>query len=169
MPVLSVQMTETAPRVSIAGRRRMIAFFPAIARTPIAMVMVRTAGRPSGMAATDKPTTDMKVSEKSACLMNTPYESKAEPISRIRMVSHLAKAFIWRSNGVCSSSTDDSMLLIRPISVLTPVAVTNPSACPAVTIVPLNAELERSPRTASVRDGSTDFSTGTDSPVRIAS
>jgi hypothetical protein len=38
----------------------------------MAIVMVRTAGRPSGIAATDKPTTDMNVSVKSSSRMNTP-------------------------------------------------------------------------------------------------
>jgi hypothetical protein len=62
VPVLSEQMTETEPRVSTAGRRRMIAWRAAIRRTPIASVMVSTAGRPSGIAATAMPTTAMKAS-----------------------------------------------------------------------------------------------------------
>ena len=32
--------------------------------TPMANVMVRTAGKPSGIAATDKPTTTMNISSK---------------------------------------------------------------------------------------------------------
>ena len=169
VPVLSVQMTETAPNVSMAGRRRTMAFLPAMALTPIAMVMVRTAGKPSGMAATDRPTTDMKVSEKSAFRMNTPKESRAAPINRMRMVNHFAKAFIWRSRGVWSRSTEESMPLMRPISVFMPVATTSPSAWPAVTMVPLKAQPVRSPSGASAWDTPTDLSTATDSPVRMAS
>ena len=65
VPVLSVQMTETDPRVSIVGKCRTIALRRAMAFTPIARVMVSTAGSPSGIAATDKPTTAMNISVKS--------------------------------------------------------------------------------------------------------
>src|SRR5699024_1490034 len=56
VPVLSEQMTLALPRVSTAGRRRMMARFPAIRRTPIASTMVTTAGKPSGIAATARLT-----------------------------------------------------------------------------------------------------------------
>jgi hypothetical protein len=62
VPVSSEQMTETDPSVSTAGRRRMMALRAAMRRTPIARVMVSTAGSPSGMAATAMPTTAMKAS-----------------------------------------------------------------------------------------------------------
>ncbi|MNT20786.1 hypothetical protein D3C72_1561030 [compost metagenome] len=62
VPVLSVQMTDTAPIVSMAGRRRTMVLRRAIACTPMASVMVSTAGKPSGMAATDRPTTAMNSS-----------------------------------------------------------------------------------------------------------
>ena len=52
VPVLSEQMTVTEPSVSTAGRRRMMALRRAMRSTPIASVIVMTAGRPSGMAAT---------------------------------------------------------------------------------------------------------------------
>ena len=56
VPVLSEQITETEPSVSTAGRRRMMALRAAMRCTPIASVMVITAGRPSGIAATARPT-----------------------------------------------------------------------------------------------------------------
>ncbi len=59
VPVLSVQITETEPIASIAGRRRTMALRRAMACTPMASVMVITAGRPSGIAATATPTTAM--------------------------------------------------------------------------------------------------------------
>ena len=62
VPVLSEQITETEPSVSIAGRRRTIALRRAIACTPTARVMVSTAGSPSGIAATERPTTAMNSS-----------------------------------------------------------------------------------------------------------
>ena len=64
VPVLSVQITETEPIASIAGRRRTMALRRAMACTPMASVIVITAGRPSGMAATATPTTAMNRSEK---------------------------------------------------------------------------------------------------------
>ena len=55
VPVLSEQMTVSAPSVSTAGSCRMIALLAAIAVTPSASVMVTTEGRPSGMSATATP------------------------------------------------------------------------------------------------------------------
>ena len=60
-----VQITDTEPIASMAGRRRTMAFRRAMACTPIASVMVMTAGSPSGMAATATPTTAMNSPEKS--------------------------------------------------------------------------------------------------------
>ena len=56
MPVLSEQMTVTAPSVSTAGRRRTIALRRAMRRTPIASATVMIAGSASGIAATAMPT-----------------------------------------------------------------------------------------------------------------
>ena len=57
------------------------------------------------------------------------------------------------------------MVLMRPISVASPVPTTTPVPCPIVTSVPDHAEDDRSPSAASAATGSTDFWTGTDSPV----
>ena len=51
-------------------------------------------------------------------------------------VSCLPNPAICRSNGVSSVDTDAIMLLMRPISVAAPVAVTTPRACPYTTSVP---------------------------------
>ncbi len=55
VPVLSEQTTRVLPRVSTAGRRRMIAWRRAMRRTPMAMAMVMIAGRPSGLPHDDLP------------------------------------------------------------------------------------------------------------------
>ena len=57
VPVLSEQMTEVAPSVSTAGRRRITACLTAMRCTPMASVMVITAGSPSGIAPTASATT----------------------------------------------------------------------------------------------------------------
>ena len=62
VPVLSEQMTEVAPSVSTAGRRRITALRAAMRCTPIARVMVMTAGRPSGMTPTARATTAISAS-----------------------------------------------------------------------------------------------------------
>ena len=56
VPVLSEQITVTAPSVSTAGSRRMIALRRAMRRTPIASATVMIAGSASGIAATAMPT-----------------------------------------------------------------------------------------------------------------
>ena len=56
VPVLSEQIRDTEPRVSTAGRRRIIALRCAIRWTPIAKVIVISAGKPSGISDTAMPT-----------------------------------------------------------------------------------------------------------------
>ncbi len=62
VPVLSEQITEVAPSVSTAGRRRITALRRAMRRTPMASVMVMTAGRPSGTTPTASATTAISAS-----------------------------------------------------------------------------------------------------------
>ena len=62
VPVLSEHMMDTQPSASIAVRRRRMAWRLAIRCTPMAMVIVVTAGRLSGIADTAMPTTIMKAS-----------------------------------------------------------------------------------------------------------
>ncbi|MPN51445.1 hypothetical protein SDC9_199091 [bioreactor metagenome] len=49
-------MTDALPKVSTAGKRRMIVFFLDIRCIPMANTMVTIAGKPSGIAATAKLT-----------------------------------------------------------------------------------------------------------------
>ena len=55
VPVLSEHTVVTEPSASTAGSLRVIAFRRAICCTPIASVIVTSAGRPSGIAATANP------------------------------------------------------------------------------------------------------------------
>ena len=64
VPVLSEQMRATEPSVSTAGRRRMMALRAAIRWTPIASVMVMSAGKPSGIIDTAMPVTAWNISTK---------------------------------------------------------------------------------------------------------
>ena len=62
VPVLSEQMTDTAPSVSTAGSLRIMALRQAIRCTPMASVMVIIAGSPSGIAATARLTAARNIS-----------------------------------------------------------------------------------------------------------
>jgi len=57
VPVLSEQIRDTEPSVSTAGNRRMMALRWAMRCTPMASVIVMSAGSPSGMSDTAMPTT----------------------------------------------------------------------------------------------------------------
>jgi hypothetical protein len=57
VPVLSEQIRDTDPSVSTAGKRRIIALRCAMRWTPMASVIVMSAGNPSGMTDTAMPTT----------------------------------------------------------------------------------------------------------------
>jgi hypothetical protein len=65
VPVLSEQIRETEPRVSTAGRRRMMALRWAIRCTPIARVTVISAGNPSGITDTAMLTVARNMSKNS--------------------------------------------------------------------------------------------------------
>ena len=86
VPVLSEQMRETEPRVSTAGRRRMIALRAAIRCTPIASVMVMSAGRPSGIADTAIPTTAWNSSTKVMWPSQWPQANRSTPTTAITAV-----------------------------------------------------------------------------------
>ncbi len=73
------------------------------------------------------------------------------------------------ASGVVSTSTSESIPLMRPISVRLPVAVTTPRPWPAVISVPPKTMPRRSPSGASAAVGKMSLSTATDSPVSIAS
>ncbi len=62
VPVLSEQMRATDPSVSTAGRRRTMALRAAMRWTPIASVMVMSAGSPSGIIDTAMPVTAWNIS-----------------------------------------------------------------------------------------------------------
>ena len=72
VPVLSEQIRDTEPRVSTAGRRRMIALRCAMRCTPMARVIVINAGRPSGISDTAMPTMAWKSSTNGMSITQWP-------------------------------------------------------------------------------------------------
>jgi hypothetical protein len=98
----------------------------AMACTPMASVMVRMAGNPSGIAATARPTAARNISPAVKSRARTPKAKEEAAMARLTQVSHCPNTAICRMSGVASSSTSDSSRLMRPISVAGPVATTTP-------------------------------------------
>src|SRR5262249_35227471 len=124
--VLSEQIRDTEPRVSTAGRRRIIALRWAIRWTLIANVIVMSAGKPLGMTETAILTTAWKICMKGICRIYLPYRNTRTLIALIIVVIVYPNFLICRSNGVSSTLTDVIIWLMRPNSVFVPVVTTTP-------------------------------------------
>ena len=88
VPVLSEQMRATEPSVSTAGRRRTMALRAAIRWTPIASVMVMSAGKPSGIIDTAMPVTAWNISTNGMSRTRWPKAKVIAPT--IRMITVIA-------------------------------------------------------------------------------
>ncbi len=144
-----------------------MAFSPAIFCTPRASVIVTTAGRPSGMAATASATAVRNITGAS--------KSCSTPRAKIRAAMPRASTPIRRPtrsrdtwSGVGGSSSLSSSA-ICPTAVSRAMAVTNAEPRPAATAVPEYTIEVRSARADASATAVTSFSTGRDSPVRSAS
>ena len=169
VPVLSEQITVIDPNVSTAGMALIIAFSSAISLTPIERIIVKTAGRPSGIIAT----INAMLAENSK-LQSIPYlklvKNKRKTINaKIPLKICLFNWCIFLTNGVVCAWIDCSAWLIFPISVASPVSTTTPKAEPVCTSVPEKAIFSWSPAKAFCGITATVFSTASDSPVKIDS
>ncbi len=167
VPVLSVQMTVAAPSDSTAGKRRTTALRSAIFCTPRDRVMVTTAGRPSGMAATASATA-MSSIDSASVPRTSPMPNTREAVPRAMTASLFPTLLSSTWSGVDGSSAVSSSA-ISPMAVPRPVSATTALPRPATTAVPANTMESRSPNPASERTGSTNLGAGSDSPVRAAS
>ena len=125
VPVLSVQITDVSPSVSIAASRRTIAPRCAIARAPRASAAVTVAANPSGTAATATAT-----AVKNATCKGSPRRSITPPSTTVIATPATT---IWRASrasrrvsGVGGGSASDASTSICPSSVVAPVAQTMP-------------------------------------------
>ena len=156
------------PRVSTAGRRRMMARRLAMRDTPMASVTVMAAGRPSGIAPTASATAAISMSRSgSPRRLPTTKPSTASP--RMITSSQLENRSMALVSGVARVSVASSRSAMRPVSVPRPVDTTRPPACPATTRVPAKAMQVRSAMPLSAATGSTPLETAVDSPVNEAS
>ncbi len=146
VPVLSEQIVDTEPSVSTAAILRVIARRWAICCTPSASVMVTSAGRPSGIAATAKPMVAEMSSRPPRPWTSQPTSIMKTPMPRMSQASVMPNLPRVRASGVWSDSASLIMVWMRPISVFTPVPVTTAVPVPATTSVPENSMEVRSRR-----------------------
>ena len=156
VPVLSVQMTVTAPMVSHACilRTKLLVF--SMRRMDMANESVMLMGSPSGTAMTMMATEIMKrwstcCETASQFCCNSPPKKKAlksmmqkmatasemptRPMSRESRAS-------WRLSGVGSSQRTAACSVTRPASVASPTAVTTNRPYPSATVVPRKTRSE---------------------------
>mmetsp|Transcript_26951 Transcript_26951/g.59217 ORF Transcript_26951/g.59217 Transcript_26951/m.59217 type:complete len:264 (-) Transcript_26951:427-1218(-) len=175
VPVLSEQITVTLPRVSTAGRERIIALCFAILLTDQANVTVTIASRPSGIMATAQTKAVLTAMIAAVLEANFSYKKVIRATSIMKPASHFEIVPICLLTAVSVFSSSLTSLLIVPISVWSPVATTIPTQAPSATRVALKHMFFLSPRgicfavlpSSSITD--VTFSMGTDSPVRAAS
>ena len=160
VPVLSVAITVVLPSASIAPSFLKIAFCFAILCKPTASVMVMTAGRPSGTAATNKLMLVKSISTNSRCCRR-PTTNKVAVIIRAATLTCIPRRVILWVSGESALSMSDRDFAKLPKFVLDPVFVISTVARPAETIVPIKTRFESL--------AFSDLETGSDSPVSAAS
>ena len=94
VPVLSEQITLVAPNVSTAGSWRTMAWRAAMRCTPMARVMVITAGNPSGMKPTASATTVISASSQCRPRASTAKANSSTDATRAMMASCRPKRLI---------------------------------------------------------------------------
>ena len=123
VPVLSEQMVVTDPSVSTAGSFRIKALRRTMRWAPRAKLMVTTAGRPSGTAATARLTAIRNISVVSPP-RQIPTLKTMPQTSRAPMASHLPSSAMRRCSGVLSSVMVCNRSAMLPSSVCIPVVTT---------------------------------------------
>ena len=134
MPVLSEQIAEVAPSVSVERSRLMIALASASSRVPRDRIVVTTAGSPVGIAAIANATATVKTSVK-LCPRAMLSTMEATSANAAIMTSCLVSFSSWTVSGDFDSSWPWSIPEMWPTSVAMPVEVTTNSPVPRVTLV----------------------------------
>ena len=171
VPVLSLQITSQLPSVSTAFSRLTIA--PRLAKfcKPIAIIIVITAGRLSGIAATARVTETknaFKISMVSARKISTKKITTA--IIKTAIVIIFPTFLIDFSRGVKSLFVVFKYFAILPISVFIPISVTTPLPRPKLTTVDEYAQFILSASgVLSFKTQFASFEVDTDSPVKALS
>ena len=134
MPVLSEQIAEVAPSVSVERSRLTIALASASRRVPRERIVVTTAGSPVGIAAIANATATVKTSLK-LCPRAMLIATEATSASPAIVTSCLVSFSSWTVSGDLDSCWVWSIPEMWPTSVAMPVEVTTNSPVPRVTLV----------------------------------
>ena len=134
MPVLSEQIADVAPSVSVERRRLMIALASASRRVPRERIVVTTAGSPVGIAAIANATATVNTSVKLCprAMFSTTDATRARAAIVTSCLVSFSSCFV---SGDLESSWVCSIPEMWPTSVAMPVAVTTNSPVPRVTLV----------------------------------
>ena len=135
MPVLSEQIAEVAPSVSVERSRLMIALASASSRVPRDRIVVTTAGSPVGIAAIANATATVKTSVKlwPRAMLSTTEATSASAGDRDQLLGQLLQ--LDRQRRLATRPGAWSIPEMWPTSVAMPVAVTTNSPVPRVTLV----------------------------------
>ena len=134
MPVLSEQIADVAPSVSVERRRLTIALASASRRVPRERIVVTTAGSPVGIAAIANATATVNTSVKLCprAMLSTTDATRARAAIVTSCLVSFSSCCV---SGDLDSSWDCSISEMWPTSVAMPVAVTTNSPVPRVTLV----------------------------------
>jgi hypothetical protein len=169
VPVLSVQIIFTLPSVSTEERRLTNTFFFTNLFTPNHNEIVTTAGNHSGIAATASATAAKKACWNSKCDTNQYTINIIIQITIAAIHKILERLFSFFSRVVVFSGASSNIHAIFHISVFIPIAVITAFPRHLVIIVPLNTIFFISAKAEAFSIVVVCFSTGTLSPVKIAS
>ena len=156
------------PNVSTLGSFLMSVLFLSILLSPTARLMVTTAGRPSGIAATAKATDMVNISRMSDPIKRPDKNTRAQVITVITLSMPPSLAS-FSCKGVCSFLVSWMSFAIFPISAPIPILTTTALPLPFVMMVPENSIFFCSATSLSEGSFSWVFFTGRLSPVRIDS
>ena len=134
MPVLSEQIADVAPSVSVERRRLTIAFVSASSRVPRERIVVTTAGSPVGIAAIANATATVNTSVK-LCPRDMLITTDATSARAAIVTSCLVSFSSCRVSGDFDADCCSSIPEMWPTSVCMPVEVTTNSPVPRVTLV----------------------------------
>ena len=170
VPVLSVAITLAMPRVSVACKFLIMAFFLAILCAPIAKTITKTAGNPSGIAETKAATAKRRASSqpRKSARINSSKKSKVTAPKAMPAIC-LARNSVFFLKWVLGVVIFSRLWAISPKAVLEPMAETIAFACPEVTKVPSQTMFFWSPKEVFSGSSFKSLSIGSDSPVKAAS
>lgn len=131
VPVLSEQMHEVDPKVSIDSRFLTRTFFLAILFAVKANYIVTAATTPSGTFATNTPIAIIKL-DKASYPQTNPKMKKITASVKAMYETYLMNKFISFDNVEDPDIAEDAKVAICPITVLSPVSNTKPTPDPTV-------------------------------------